>query len=230
MNYNNKMFIKTFSILIHLILFLLFHFSLVSQELPFENKRSIQFQCETDTVFNWSETIIPGSIFFESNGLPVEVQFKLSENTIQVFCKNEIPDTQFLSLHFQVLPYPFHAPITLWDSSQIRIVEGDVFYNPVEIKPNTELIESPGLNYDGALTRGFSLGNNQSLVFDSELNLQLGGSLGDGYEIKAAITDNNLPIQPDGTTRQIQEFDKVYIEIKKEQHSIIGGDFDAIHP
>ncbi len=86
------------------------------------------------------------------------------------------------------------------------------------------------MEYDGALTRGFSLGNNQSLVFDSDLNLQLNGNIGDGYLIKAAITDQNLPIQPDGTTRQIQEFDKVFIEIDKDQHSVLAGDFDAVNP
>jgi len=104
-----------------------------------------------------------------------------------------------------------------------------VYYNPVISNPGSALFQSSGLKYDGALTRGFSLGNNQSLVFDSELNLQLNGSIGDGYEIKAAITDQNLPIQPDGTTRQIQEFDKVYIQINKDQHLILAGDFDDVN-
>jgi hypothetical protein len=62
------------------------------------------------------------------------------------------------------------------------------------------------------------------------LNLQLNGNIGDGYHIKAAITDKNLPIQPDGTTVQIQEFDKVYIQIDKDEHSVLAGDFDAFNP
>ncbi|HZV69180.1 MAG TPA: hypothetical protein VFG10_06530 [Saprospiraceae bacterium] len=131
---------------------------------------------------------------------------------------------------FKSLPYPFHERQTLWDSSQIRITGGDVIYAPDIPNNVNSLLPSSGLEYDGALTRGFSLGNNQSLVFDSELNLQLNGNIGDGYQIRAAITDQNLPIQPDGTTRQIQEFDKVFIEINKDQHSILAGDFNALQP
>lgn len=183
-----------------------------------------------DTIITWNESILPGSISWIQNEKPIDVIFIFTENKIIPDWSASGLDSGQISLKFDALPYSFHERITLWDTSQIRVVEGDIFYNPIEVKPSTALIESTGLEYDGALTRGFSLGNNQSLVFDSELNLQLGGNIGDGYEIKAAITDNNLPIQPDGTTRQIQEFDKVYIEIKKEQHSILAGDFDALHP
>ncbi len=161
--------------------------------------------------------------------MSVDVEYALIKNKI-IPNWDKIYEKDSILVHFRVLPYPFHQRQTLWDSTQIRIVEGDMFYNPVISNPGTELFQSSGLEYDGALTRGFSLGNNQSLVFDSELNLQLNGNIGDGYQIKAAITDQNLPIQPDGTTRQIQEFDKVYIQIDKDQHSILAGDFDAVNP
>ncbi|MEP6793427.1 MAG: hypothetical protein ABJB16_03810, partial [Saprospiraceae bacterium] len=158
------------------------------------------------------------------------VDYKLIENKIIPDWKTLSIDADSIEIHFTALPYSFHQRQTLWDSSQIRIVDGDAVYNPVLLNPGSSLFQSSGLEYDGALTRGFSVGNNQSLVFDSELNLQLSGNIGDGYLIKAAITDQNLPIQPDGTTRQIQEFDKVFIEIDKDQHSVLAGDFDAINP
>lgn len=162
--------------------------------------------------------------------MPVHVEYKLVENKIIVNWYKQNFSMDSIRVSFRTLPYPFHQRQTLWDSSQIRITGQDVVYTPETEKSGGSIFQTSGLEYDGALTRGFSLGNNQSLVFNSELNLQLKGNIGDGYLIKAAITDQNLPIQPDGTTRQIQEFDKVFIEIDKNQHSLLAGDFDAINP
>ncbi len=183
-----------------------------------------------DTILSWPETIIPGTISWDYKGTPVNIEYKLVENKIipNWNTLNVILDS--IRVTFRALPYSFHQRQSLWDSSQVRIVDGDVFYDPGALNPGYSLFQSSGLEYNGALTRGFSIGNNQSLVFDSELNLQMNGTIGDGYTIKAAITDQNLPIQPDGTTRQLQEFDKVFIEIDKDQHSVLAGDFDAINP
>lgn len=213
----------------YLIIPILIPFYSYGQQINSGTVGEIKIRCR-DTIINIEETIIPGTIEWESGESKIELPYQLINNSIILTCTGDALESDTIILKYKYLPYPFHKKISLWDSSQIKVVEGDIFYNPVEQKNRTEIIESPGLTYDGALSRGFSLGNNQSLVFDSELNLQLGGNIGDGYEIKAAITDNNLPIQPDGTTRQIREFDKVYIEVKKDQHSILAGDFDAVNP
>lgn len=191
--------------------------------------RAIQLLFTSDTSFTFNETVIPGSIKFFENNTEIEPENNFEENKLYLYKDPASDVRQNIEIRYKVLPYPFHREINLYDSSQIKMVEGDIYYNPILPSGRTALVESSGLTYDGALTRGVSIGNNQSLVFDSELNLQLGGSIGDGYEIRAAITDNQLPIQPDGTTRQLQEFDKVYIEILKDQHSVLAGDFDAIN-
>ncbi len=203
---------------------------LSGQQEVFNLNKMIVVRPGIDSVITVAETIIPGTIVWRTTIDTLNISYQLQENKIipSWHAGDSIHDSVFV--HFTILPYPFHTPFNLQDSSQIRVVEGDIYYNPIRLSGQKDLFESSGLEYDGSLTRGFSLGNNQSLVFDSELNLQLGGNIGDGYEIRAAITDNNLPIQPDGTTRQIQEFDKVFIEIKKDQHSILAGDFDAIQP
>ena len=45
-------------------------------------------------------------------------------------------------------------------------------------------------------------------------------------EVVAAITDNNVPFQPEGNTQQVQEFDKLFIQLKRKQHAVTVGDFD----
>ncbi len=81
----------------------------------------------------------------------------------------------------------------------------------------------------GSISRGITVGNNQSLAVSSGLRLELAGDLGDDLQIRAAITDENIPIQPDGTTQQIQDFDRVFIQLIRQNDSIILGDFEINH-
>jgi hypothetical protein len=77
---------------------------------------------------------------------------------------------------------------------------------------------------NGNISRGMSVGNSQDMVMNSNLNLQLSGELSDGLFIDAVFSDKNIPVQPDGYSQQIQEFDQIYIKIYDSVHSLQMGD------
>lgn len=82
----------------------------------------------------------------------------------------------------------------------------------------------------GNISRGIGFGNKQDVTVNSNLNLRLNGRIQDKIDVIAAISDENNPIQPEGNTQQIQDFDRVYIQFKQDSSSLIAGDFPMITP
>src|SRR4028119_656940 len=86
------------------------------------------------------------------------------------------------------------------------------------------------MNKTGSITRGISMGNTQNVFVNSALNLQLEGQLTEDISILAAISDQNVPFQPEGNTQQLQEFDKVYVQLASKNARLMAGDLVMRNP
>lgn len=83
------------------------------------------------------------------------------------------------------------------------------------------------LRKSGSFVRGVTLGSNRDLAVNSGFRLELEGQLTDDVEIAAILTDENLPIQPEGNTQTLQEIDQVYIRLKHPVYQMTLGDYQV---
>lgn len=138
-----------------------------------------------------------------------------------------------LRVSYQVWPVNFSLPIFLRDTSEVRLPGlGDPsWFQPVSLSPPRDgLVRMEGLQSSGSITRGITVGNNQNAGLNSAMNLQLSGRISEDLSILAVISDQNIPFQPEGTTRQIQDFDKVFIRISGLGASLTAGDLELERP
>jgi len=79
----------------------------------------------------------------------------------------------------------------------------------------------------GSISRGFQVGSNRDLGLTSGFNLQFSGDVAKDVNITGALTEEQTPIQPEGTTQTLNEVDKVFIRIKATDHfTSTLGDFN----
>lgn len=205
---------------------------------PFQNKRLLTIPADTACIRFDSVSIMPPSLVVRDpiSGMPVpDTCYQYSGNILTLdtaLLRSLYPASHILDVEYRILPFELKTPRFHLDSSAMRRAAGRdaIEYDFTPYKPQTPPWQTGNVRSNGAYVRGLSLGNNQNLVFNSNLNLQLNGNLGDDLNIQAVLSDNSIPLQPDGTTRQLQEFDRIYIQLSKKQSKLIAGDFDLTNP
>lgn len=203
----------------------------------FTNFRTVQipiFQAQKgDTILKDTATILPYSVIIkdENANKILDLTYYNVENNAIIFLKKY--NTPALSVQYRILPFNLSKVSarkdTNWISPNIegRLI-GGYEYNPNSVANSP--FSKNGLNYSGTYSRGIAFGNNQDATFNSNFNLQMSGDLGDGVQVVAAISDNNIPIQPQGNTQQLQDFDRIFIQIKKGKTSLTAGDYELRRP
>lgn len=191
---------------------------------------------QTHTVLD-TLLIAPGSLelYNARNGQPIDSSsFSLQGNALHwsLPLPPAVADTPLVFVRYRIIPFALDKAVFHLDTSLIRRADDGEYigYDFTPYSSAKALPDTKGLNYNGSFARGITFGNNQNLVLNSAFNLQMAGLLGNDIEVLAAITDNNIPLQPEGNTQQLQEFDKIFIQLKKKNNTLLAGDYEISRP
>ncbi|MBW7839984.1 MAG: hypothetical protein H3C36_10200, partial [Chitinophagaceae bacterium] len=169
-----------------------------------------------------SLSIVPNTVVV-SGAAPAD--YRIDYANALLILTRDLSDT--LTVSFRVFPFRMGSEAKRFNYDSIRYnftIEQPV--RPPGSQQTAKIIDFGPVNYNGSIGRGISFGNNQDAVVSSTLNLQLNGFIGDSLEFAAAISDNNIPVQPDGNTQNIQDFDRIFMQIKKNGWQVNLGDID----
>ncbi|WKN42854.1 hypothetical protein [Tunicatimonas pelagia] len=183
-----------------------------------------------DSVWVDSLSIVPESlqvVIKNDTLLPHQFRYNYTSGYLSI---DQIPADTKIAICYRRLPFSLHQvharrDLSVYDSAALfqEIRYADRYANH-SLSSQETLISTPKLQKSGSLSRGISFGNRQDMFVNAALNLQLEGKLTDDLSIRAAITDQNVPLQPDGTTQQLQQFDNVFIEFEHQYATLTVGD------
>lgn len=155
-----------------------------------------------------------------------ELNFARAELKVNNVC------SKGMIIKYRVFPMDLSKVYTLRDTSEVyNKTKGDRENFLITSGRNqSDLFGGTGLNKSGSISRGVSFGNNQDLGVNSTLNLELSGQIAPNLKLLASVSDDNLPIQPDGNTNKLREFDQVFIQVYNDRFKMIAGDFWLYKP
>ena len=96
--------------------------------------------------------------------------------------------------------------------------------SPVKQESKSE-VNPYKLRLSGNKTVGFSMGSGKDLGIDQSLKVTMMGKLAKDLEVRAYLTDDNLPVQPQGNTEELKQLDKVAVQVKSRHTETNFGDF-----
>lgn len=197
----------------------------------YNNLRKKEVFIDNDTILLDSLSIIPNSFFVRSmNGEPINSSLyniylpkalflpksDLKKNHIKLIVEYRVfplmLEQEFVKRKYE----EYLSPDSLMGREPQRFAIGSTQRSPFgeEIQTN------------GSIMRGIRFGNNQNLSVNSSMNLTFNGDLGKDLKIEGGISDQNIPLQPEGTTSRLEEFDRIYLKIYRSDFSVQAGDID----
>ncbi|MCX6353262.1 MAG: hypothetical protein NTX03_15600 [Bacteroidetes bacterium] len=202
-------------------------FKLKAQSLSYLRTKNIVIAADSFSLDTLS--IIPNSVevklLSDRQKLSAEA-FYINPASAKFYFKTQNLIGKTATISYRTFPYNFAKEYSHKSTKLIKpygVIDNTYDYNPITIPQSTTGYSS--LNRSGSFTRGLSFGNNQDLVLNSFLDIQLNGSLAPGVDILASLNDRSIPLQPEGTTAQLQTFDQKFIQITSSKYKVQLGDF-----
>ena len=133
-------------------------------------------------------------------------------------------DTTSFELPIQIGPIVDDLPLL---DTLLATVEDTILRK--EKKIAVPPVKSYPLNASGTFFRGVEMSSQGTGGLSGGLRFQLAGKLSENIRVSGTVTDESIPIQPDGTTATLEELDKVYLNVSHPLGELTAGDITVIN-
>ena len=99
----------------------------------------------------------------------------------------------------------------------------------IENRRSIEQNDGSDIISSGTFHRQLSLSPFSGSEFSGGMRIQINGKLTDEIMVSGILSDQDLPIQPEGTTRNLEDLQQVYLTVQHPEFNVSAGDIDFIY-
>lgn len=193
-----------------------------------------------DSLWRGSDTLRPkaglGSVMrlrVDRNGLPLlrDQDFRILPGDTQLVFAAAVLPTESVCLDKATTPLLMHPSFALYRLDQVPIYRESLLDSAwqagVRSSGNAEdtAYSKYRLNYSGSKSMAVSMGSGGGLGLDASLFINLDGQVAEDVFIEGQLSDQNVPIQPEGNTATLKEVDTKFIRIYGRHYSYTLGNY-----
>ncbi len=162
-----------------------------------------------------SPFLVPGSVRVEFDGVTVPPQtYQVNHHLGTIRFRADIPPGARVVVFYQRQPFLISPVYSLRPAEVSRADSIEVPPERVVSPKRADAATPPNLVFGGTKSVSFSTGTNRAATLDQSLEATVEGNLTPTIRVRALLSDNNLPIQPEGNTEELQYFDRVFVEVE----------------
>lgn len=131
---------------------------------------------------------------------------------------------QDTSLYFETVPLTlaeeyYHRKLL---SPEDTSISSEIQHEEEIAKPSAR----SGIQLKGTKAFGISFGSRYALSFDQSMQIRMGGNISKDIQIEGVLSDDGVPIQPEGTTQELKDIDEMHLNVRRGDSEIKFGDFN----
>ncbi|MBM3314059.1 hypothetical protein FJY70_05665, partial [candidate division WOR-3 bacterium] len=171
------------------------------------------------TVYSFgSGFVVPGAETVYVSGLQIDTaDYVIDHNTNSVVFWHRPEKWALLRVTYRCVRFPGQP-----EAYRLRRLPSALRSQPdsessavVAVEPESRTADSSGLALSGSKTLGVSLGSGDAGL-DQATRVAITGRVED-VEVEAELSDQSSPIPPEGTTRDIEELDKLLVSLRAKR-------------
>lgn len=149
-----------------------------------------------------------------------DIDYQIDYSTGEIFLKSTVSADSNIVINYKIVPLAIGKVYQYKQRQQIP--------SKHEIKGSIKAEEIPStLNISGTKTMSLSLESARGLTLNQPTRLNITGKVSENVSVFAMLSDEDLPLQPEGTTEELEDLDRVLIKIEGKNLSATLGDYET---